>query len=218
MKLKPILFVWSICAICVAGALTLFATPVTAQNPSLWQRRDVRTSNLFADVTAKRPGDLLFVTIQEQSDVQNRDNRLMRKQNDSSSNASGTYGIGGGLGSANGNLSLDHETAANRAFTGNAQYISEREFIDQFTVMVVDTLPNGNLLVSGTRNVSLEGDNRVLILSGVVRSVDVDRTNSISSKLVANLTIGYAADSRSPEGKFVNQGWFAKRMNRIWPH
>ncbi len=191
----------------------------TADAQSLWQRRDARMNNPYSDVRAHAAGDLLFVTINEQSDVQNKDKRTLKKTNSSSSNADGTYTVGGGLGAAAGNLGFDQNSAANRLFNGDTQYKSEREFIDRFTVMVVDTLPNGNLLISGSRNVSLEGDNRNLVLTGVVRGVDVNRNNSVSSQMISNLMIRYeTADDGGAERKFINQGWLGRKFNRAWPY
>ncbi len=187
-----------------------------AQQTSLWQRRDPMLANPFADVKAVRPGDLLVILINERSDVENRDQRLLQKLNSSSSDASFNYGLSGDLGSGNGGLGFDQDSAASRDFNGNTQYRSEREFLDRFTVTVVDTTPNGNLIVSGTRNVSLEGDQRTLILTGIVRAVDVLPNNSVPSQRVADLNIRYAADEGA-EQKFINQGWLGKKFNRWWP-
>jgi len=204
--------------ILVAMTLVCSIHQTEAQTPSLWARRDARMSNLVSDVKARQAGDLLFVTINEQSDVQNKDKRTLSKTNSSTSSANGSYGLGGGLGGAAGNLGFDQDSAANRQFNGDTQYKSEREFIDRFTVMVVDTLPNGNLLISGTRNVALEGDNRKLILTGVVRSVDVSMQNTVSSRMVANLMIKYETADDEPENRFINQGWLGRKLNRIWPY
>jgi flagellar L-ring protein precursor FlgH len=176
-------------------------------------------ANMFSDVKAREPGDLLFVTINEQSDVENKDQRLLRKQNLSASGANGTYGLGGGLGAATGNLNFDQDSSANRQFNGDTQFKSEREFTDRFTVQVIDRMPNGNLLIAGRRNVSLEGDNRMLVLTGVVRDVDVSATNIVSSTLVSNLSIRYESNGgNGAEPKFINQGWLGKKLNRLWPH
>ena len=199
------------------GACVMVADVASAQAPSLWQRRDDSRSNLFADVKARRAGDLLFVTINEQSDVQNKDKRTLNKSSSSSSEANGSYGISGGFGAGAGTIGFDQDSAATRAFDGDTGYKSEREYIDRFAVMVIDALPNGNLLIAGERSVGLEGDNRKLVLSGVVRSVDVSRENVISSRMVSNLKINYESD-RGAEKSFINQGWLGKKLNRLWPH
>lgn len=210
---------FSFCLAIVGSCFVGADQPASAQQPSLWQRRNAQMTDLFADVKARRKGDLLFVTINEQSDIQNTDQRLLRKQSSSASEGSGTYGLSGGLGNANGNLNFDHETGADRQFNGDTQFRSEREFIDRFTVTVVDTLPNGNLLIQGTRNVSLEGDQRTLVLSGIVRSADVSIANAVSSRMVSNLSLRYhSVPNEGAERKFINQGWFGRKMNRFWPH
>lgn len=190
-----------------------------AQTPSLWQRRDHQMTSLIADVKAKRPGDLLFITIQERSDVDNTDQRLLQKQTNSSSSGQGDYELGGGVGTAAGNLGFNQDSTANRQFNGNTEFRSERGFTDRFTVRVVDSLPNGNLLISGSRDLTLEGDNRRLILTGIVRAADVTASNSVSSGLVSDLVIRYESHGKEgAEQKFVNQGWLAKKVNKLWPY
>ena len=203
----------------VYGGLLCMGGELDAQTPSLWQRRDPRMTSLIADVKAKRTGDLLFITIQERSDVDNTDQRLLQKLNNTSSSGDGNYALGGGIGTAAGNLSFSQDSAANRQFNGNTEFRSERGFTDRFTVHVVDTLPNGNLLISGSRDLTLEGDNRRLILTGIVRAADVTAANSVSSGLVSDLKIRY--ESHGTEGSeqaFVNQGWLGKKVNRLWPY
>ena len=196
-------------------ALMVSSTDCFAQQPSLWQRRQPRMTSLITDFKAKRPGDLLFVTISERSDVDNTDQRIMQKQNSSSLSGDASYSITGG---SAGGLGFTQESDGDRQFNGNTQFRSERGFTDRFTVTVVDSLPNGNLLISGSRDVALEGDSRRLILTGVVRSVDVTNLNTVSSAQVSDLTIRYESNgSPESEASFVNQSWFGKKVNRFWP-
>ena len=206
---------------CVLGCLALGGTSdkLSGQQPSLWQRRDPVFSNQFADIKAHRPGDLLVVRINERSDVQNKDQRLLQKQNSSASDGSASAGATGALGDVAGGLNFEQDSSAARNFNGNAQFKSERAFIDQFTVMVIDTTPSGSLLISGTRHVALEGDQRTLVLTGIVRATDVMPDNTIPSAKVANLDIRYETTGQEgAEEKFINQGWLGKKLNRLWPH
>lgn len=213
MQKSFILLIVASCSIAVAVDQT------HAQTSSLWQRRDPNLTNQFADVKARRPGDLLVIRINERSNVQNRDQRQLQKLNSSTSDASIDYGVSGVLGDATGGASFEQDSAATRNFQGNTQYRSERAFIDQFTVTVIDITPNGNLLVSGTRHVALEGDQRTLVLTGVVRASDVLPDNSIASAKVANLDIRYATTGEeNAEQRFINQGWLGRKLNRIWPY
>lgn len=204
-------FLMATAAVCI---FALTEASAFAQIPSLYA-----DANLYTDIKARQAGDLLFVNIDEQSAVKNKDQRTLTKTNSSSSDANGTIAAGGDFGSATGNLGFTQDSAANRNFAGNADYKSDRGFNDRFTVMVVDALPNGNLIISGERQVSLEGDGRKLVLTGVVRGYDVSRENTISSKMVSNLTIRYeTVKDEGAEKRFINQGWLGRKLNRIWPH
>ncbi len=217
---KPPRRIALIAPLLVSVALTIVnAATASAQTSSLWQRRDPRLTNQFADVKARRPGDLLVVRINERSDVENIDQRTMQKQNSSSSDASANISGSGSVDLPSGGLNFDQDSSAARNFRGNTQFRSEREFIDQFTVMVVDITPNGNLLISGTRHVALEGDKRTLVLTGTVRAVDILPDNSIASQRVSNLDIRYASvEGEGAEQKFINQGWLGKKLNWAWPY
>ncbi|HMO13176.1 MAG TPA: flagellar basal body L-ring protein FlgH [Pirellulaceae bacterium] len=212
------MFKSSIIGCFVMLCITVANSDAVAQN-SIWMKRDANLTNPYADVKARRPGDLLIVQINERSDVQNRDQRLMQKQNSSSSDASITGRISGVIGNGNGGFGFDQESDANRQFNGNSQYRSERGFIDQFTVSIVDITPNGNMLVRGKRNVQLEGEQKTLVLTGIVRAADISPNNTISSSRIADLDIRYDSNfERGAEHRFINQGWLGKQMNKIWPY
>lgn len=198
----------------------MFCGDAIAQKPSaMWLRRDRRITNQFTDIRSLNRGDLLVVLINERSDVQNRDRRLMDKTGSSSVDAEGSYGLTGGLGAAAGGGTLEEQTSTQRNFNGNTQFSSEREFLDRFAVTVVDVLPNGNLLIHGSRKVMIEGDQKTLILNGIVRDLDVAAGNTIASQNIANLNIRYVStDRKGQESKFINQGWLGRKLNRWWPY
>lgn len=206
-----------------ASLITLVAVVMTgalsanASAQSLWQQRSDRWESSIADVRALRPGDLLVITINESTDVQNRDQRQLNKESEAGMSTSSEFDLQGIIGTANGGWDADYDSSSNRGFKGNTQYLSERELLDRFTVTVVDVLPNGNLLVAGKRRISLEGDSRSLVLSGQVRSVDVRPDNTISSRAVAGLDIRYESQEGGAERAFINQGWLGKKFNRWWP-
>jgi flagellar L-ring protein precursor FlgH len=82
-------------------------------------------------------------------------------------------------------------------------------------VTIVDRLPNENLLIAGRRKVTIDGDTRTLLLTGVVRAIDVTTNNTISSRLVSQLELSY--ENEGVESKFLNQGWMGKKFNKWWP-
>ena len=199
-------------------ALTALATTLlgpSAYGQSLFERRSTNQIYQYRDYAARDRGDTLAVLISESTDVENRDERTLDKTGASSSTQGFDFGFGGVIGSATGSASLDTNSANQRGFTGDAEFRSERAINDRFSVTVVDVLPNGNLVIEGTRFVSVQNDVRELRLTGIVRQYDVLPNNTIPSYLVANLR--FTLDARGTEQAFTSQGWLSRRFNRFWP-
>lgn len=193
--------------------LMLAATACRGQ--SLWDNRRPERAFLFYDTQARRVGDLLTVLVNENTDVANQDKRLLNKETDSGANLSLSHSATGIFGNSAGALSEKLGSDSQRDFSGNSAFASERQFSDRITVAVTDVLPNGNLVIGGRRRVAVEGDNRFLVISGLVRPVDVRPDNTIQSRYVENLDISY--EGQGVESRFVNQGWLGRLTNRLWP-
>lgn len=189
------------------------ATPAFAQ--SIYSNAHPKFSNLYADVRGQQVGDLIVVTIDQSTEVQNRDQRQLNKLGSAETSGSGGFGFSGILGTASGGLENESESEARRRFNGDTRFSSERDILDRFAVTVVDRLPNGNLLIAGQRRVNLDGDIRTLVLTGTIRAIDVSAGNTISSRLVSQMEIHYESDGT--ETKFLNQGWLGRKFNRLWP-
>ncbi len=189
--------------------------PHDVKADSLWKKRDAQRAYLFYDSRARNVGDLLTLIISEASEVENSENRSLDKNSSSGASADYAAGSGGGLATQAANASLDFASSAKRAFSGKANYRDSREYTDHITVTVVDVLPNGNLVISGRRCLSIAGEQRTLVVSGVVRPIDLGPDNKISSRYVADLKTVYEGEGSSK--KFTRQGWFSRAANKVWP-
>jgi flagellar L-ring protein precursor FlgH len=50
-------------------------------------------------------------------------------------------------------------------------------------------LANGNLVVEGTKNVTINSENQTILIRGVIRPIDLDTTNSIQSARLAQMEV-----------------------------
>ncbi|MEZ6064751.1 MAG: flagellar basal body L-ring protein FlgH [Planctomycetaceae bacterium] len=195
------------------AALPLLAA--TTQADSIWQRRDAGHAYLFVDSNARCVGDLLTVVIAQNTDVQNREDRELNKESSLSEGFSFAGESSGGFAQQSAAAKLALSNDAEREFRGGASFTSERAFTDRVTVTVIDVLPNGNLVVSGSRRVAVAGDETILTVAGTVRGIDIAADNSISSRFISDFQLNY--ESTGPEQKFTRQGWLGRGMNRVWP-
>lgn len=199
----------------IAFAIPVFVTAnhVAAQN--LFEHRSPNQFDQYSSVSARHRGDVLLVVVNESTDVENLNEQRLEKSGTSSVAGDGTYGFGGQLGATTGTASLDNSSSAKRGFAGKGESKLEQQLIDRFSVVVVDVQANENLMIAGRRSILIDGDMRILRLTGIVRRVDVQANNSVPSHLIANMNI--ELEGKGPEKSFSRQGWLGKKFNRAWP-
>lgn len=62
-------------------------------------------------------------------------------------------------------------------------------FSGSITVTVIEVLPNGNLMVSGEKQIAVNQNTEFIRLSGVVNPINITSANAVSSTLVADARI-----------------------------
>jgi len=186
---------------------------------SIWDRRDPRYANLFQDNRARNIGDLIIVTIIESTTANDTEQRANDKVNvatgtiTSAGDSSGTFGAGPVARS--GTLNFNFANNLRRRFNGSAQLSTTRTFTDRLGATVVDILPNGNLVIEGFRSRVVAGEERVLRITGIVRPADIAVGNIVPSSALANAKLSYLG--RGPESRSVNQNYFGRAVNALWP-
>lgn len=140
-----------------------------------------RYASLFADHKACRVGDVLHILITETA-------QASQQTQDNTANSTDAK-LGPGLGKLSflplvgyaGTVQAQSKGTTNRSGT----------FTARLAVMVVEVAPNGNLLVEGTRSLTVHNDQQLIKLRGEVRPQDVAADGTIASYKVANATISY---------------------------
>ncbi|MFK7819157.1 MAG: flagellar basal body L-ring protein FlgH [Planctomycetaceae bacterium] len=200
----------------VATVIGLAPETVSAQyRNSLWSRRRPGRVRLFYDTQARRAGDILTILVNENTNITNNDQRQLNKGSSSSGSLGFNSNTAGGLGVSAALADIDAETNSDRDFNGASRFTSSRGFSDRLTVRVHSVLPSGNLWVVGTRRIIIEGDERSLYVSGIVRPIDILANNTVESQFVADLRMKF--NGVGTESKFTRQGWLNRKINKIWP-
>ena len=99
-------------------------------------------------------------------------------------------------------------------FTGTGGTSRETELSATITARVVEVLPNGDLVVEGVREVDVNGDRSLIVLSGVVRAMDIMPGNVVPSPRIGQLRIqslsqGLIKDSLTP-------GYLIRLLNKVF--
>ncbi|MEO3384891.1 flagellar basal body L-ring protein FlgH [Mesorhizobium sp. CAU 1741] len=159
---------------------------------SLW---DDRQSKFFTDARALRAGDILTVDIQI--------NDRARFRNESERSRTGSRGLGlaadlSWLGIGTGgaaNADIDSETSSK----GAGATARSEDIQLSVAAVVTDLLPNGNLVISGSQEVLVNAELRVLTITGIVRPSDIGAMNTVSYERIAEARISYGGRGRLTE-------------------
>jgi flagellar L-ring protein precursor FlgH len=187
-----------------------------AQTDAMWDRRDPKAAYLFNDYRARQVGDVLTIVVNENTGFQGQETRNLNKQtNTTASLASKGAATLGSSPTRQYSVTGDNQVQSQRKFDGQANSTIDRKFSDTMTVMVVDVLPNGNLIIEGYRRRVVSREMRMLKVTGVVRPADIGPFNQIQSQYIANFNVIY--EGRGPETNYSNQGWGGRIFNVLWP-
>jgi flagellar L-ring protein precursor FlgH len=188
----------------VAAAAGL-AGASTAQNPYV---RTGANIGVVADLRARNVGDILTITIQETHSVKNED-KVERRNDTSLSARLESYSLSEKTFKSNTLPKIDIRKETD--FNGEAKQNSGSEVRASIAVIVVDVQPNGNLVVAGTRTVTVNDETRTLRISGLVRPLDVSANNSVGSAQVADARIAISGEggntrqvTRGPVGQLFD--------------
>jgi flagellar L-ring protein FlgH len=197
--------------IVAALSLAVFALFSTAcsQAGSIWAKRGKNMKAIYADDVARQIGDVLTIVITEDSKVDNKAKRDMDKQTDRSTAFNGDLGNFADLGE------FGMSAKSGNTLKSKADYKDERSFEDRITVVVMDVLPNRNLIVMGTRNRDIGGDTQTIEVSGIVRPSDIAFDNTVKSQQVANFRI--VSKNSGVAAPYTRPGWLGSILNVLWP-
>jgi len=199
--------------VAIASVMLTVQTPSIAD--SLWQKRSRQRAFMFFDQPVYDVGDHITILVNQNTIIDNSEEKRLSKQARISESFDFDSETSGGLNEQGASASLDLANDARRSFDAEAESTIDNRFTDRVTVTVREVLPNGNLRVSGDRKIKVDGNDRHLLISGVIRQLDVAPNGTIGSDFVGQLNVQYVG--LGEHQAFVRQGWFSRVMNRVWP-
>ena len=190
--------------------------PHYTSEASLWQ--EGTTANLlFTDVKARMVNDLLTVIVVENSVASHDASTDLGRESDLSADVAAAFGGMTRLRSKNDYLPSDAlvEGSFGSDFKGTGKTERSGRMTTKMTALVTDVLPNGNLMIEGTREVVLNDERQLIVLTGMVRPQDVSRDNTVLSTFIADARIQYTGSGVVTSRQ--RPGWGDRIITAVWP-
>ncbi len=83
------------------------------------------------------------------------------------------------------------------------------------TVTVVDTLPNGNLVIEGTKIIHVGSETQYGYMRGIVRQTDVQRDNTVLSTDIADAKVEFVSEGELTDAE--KKGWLLRFYDNVKP-
>lgn len=165
---------------------------------------------LFEDRRARSVGDILTILLQEKTNASSQSNSNASRKGSASFSVPTVQGLPGKFlqgAELGGNSS--------NAFDGKGQSASSNLFTGTITVTVIEVLPNGNLMVSGEKQIAINQRTEYIRFSGVVNPATINGNNQVLSTQVADARIedkgaGYIDEAQT-------MGWLARFFLTVLP-
>lgn len=181
---------------CSITPTTIVQKPTTAK--PIAERPDTRTEGAIFNASAYRPmfedrrpryvGDILTVIIAENTSATKANDNEQTKDGSHDSSITSLFGhtVPKSVFGA----------SSNSAFKDKATADASNTFSGSITATVVDVLPNGNLVISGEKQVGLDKGTEYVRFSGVVNPDKITLGNQVQSTTIADARIEYRTNSK----------------------
>lgn len=201
----------------VPGSFAPYALGHMSSNPSLWPD-EAQGGYLFSDFRAVQAMDVITIVVNESADAKKK------AETDSKSEFSILAGIQSLFGIetkswASNNEGLDPEALIQATtttdFKGEGETKRQGTLKARISAVVMEVLPNGLLRLEGTKILSLNAEEEIMVISGLVRPRDVTADNQVDSSRIANMRIDFYG--RGTLGQQQSQGWGVRIFETVWP-
>lgn len=167
----------------------------------------VQANSLYDDSKPRGVGDIITVTLDENTKAAKSSDADLSKNNDASMDPLEVGGQQLNIGDYNFSYNLSNDNK----FSGSAAANQSNSISGSITVEVVEVLANGNLVIRGEKWLTLNTGDEYIRLSGTIRPDDISYENTIASNRISNARIRYSGTGTQQD--MQEPGFLARFFN-----
>ena len=170
-------------------------------------------AGLTTDLRARRVNDLITIRVMESLTGLGAADSNLDKKSSGTAGIPSLFGLESRLPSSINPANLI-TVGANTTFQGGGSTSRTGSLTGVLTARVQEVLPNGDLLVQGVREIEINGDRQMLVVTGVVRTADINAANVVPSTAVGQMRIRYFGRGLMKDN--LSPGWLIRILNKIF--
>ena len=151
----------------------------------------VAAADMLADVKARTVGDVITVDVAESIAGESKAATALANQRATQAGIPNLFTFTEGLAKHNPLLNLNSmiDTSSSNSSTGQGDMTAADTFTATVSAVVTTVNPSGTLSIKGERQLTINGEDDTIRLSGVVRPQDIDSTDTVLSSQIADLEV-----------------------------
>jgi flagellar L-ring protein precursor FlgH len=170
-------------------------------------------SNLGLDSRARRLNDLVTIRVIESIEGTGTADSALDKNSKAAAGVSQMFGAEKALPSAIDPTNLVG-AASGTQFKGSGATSRTGTLSATITARVTEVLPNGDLVLEGAREIEINGDRQMVVLTGVARPRDVSDENVVLSPAIGQLRIRYFGRGLMKDN--LKPGFLVRFLNKVF--
>ena len=199
-----------------------FSSAPALQAVSLWMKSTNSQKGLFVGKRAYAVGDLITIDVSESSSLAASQNSVRSRQSQVENAVKQFLFANNNMGKHNGGLpGTEIETKSSNK--GGGSIANTQNLKGRVSVVVIDVLPNGVLVLEGARMVTFSGESYYAVLKGMVRKEDIGfgfkdglrYRNIVSSQYIADAQIEFVSKGSLNDAQ--KESWYQRLATIINP-
>ena len=170
-------------------------------------------AGLGADLRARSVNDLVTVQVLESIVGTGTADSSLDKKSSGSASVTNLFGLESKFPSWLDPTSLVNATSSTD-FKGGGTTTRAGTLTAVLTARVTEVLPNGDMVLEGAREIDINGDRQIVVLTGVVRPSSILPGNVVPSPAIGQLRIRYFGRGLIRDN--LQPGWLIRVLNKIF--
>jgi len=183
---------------------------------SIWSGENANNL-IFSDKKARYINDIVTIIISETAAGGNKASTNTSRDTNSSAAITSFLGIDNSLLGRNANMGgeISLGGTSNNSLKGAGDTSRNSTLEARITARVLKVLDNGNMMIEGKRQLTVNAEDQFIVISGIIRPEDITTENTIASQYVADARIVYTG--KGVINDKMRPGWLTRIVDWVWP-
>lgn len=183
---------------------------------SIWRGENDK-SMLFTDKRARYVNDIVTIIVAESARGNNKASTGTSRDSSADATIDAFLGLENSVIGRNANMGGQIAIGGKSANSLKGQGDTSRNntLIATISARVIRVLDNGNLMIEGRRQVTINAEDQYLIIGGIIRTQDITPQNTIASQYISDARIVYTGEGVINDK--MRPGWATRIVDWVWP-